>query len=108
MLVMLLNTDPRIPMRHLLEENRMFIGYETAKWAKRQIITQTSLFFIGFAFNESKFQRLAGYAIDALYLDLRKGGNVNVRRVAQAMKDNDGSDWFDTGPNRKTLRHLTL
>ena len=92
----------------LLEENRMFIGYETAKWAKRQIITQTSPFFIGFAFNESKFQRLAGYAIDALYLDLRKGGNVNVRRVAQAMKDNDGSDWFDTGSESQNVAALNF
>ena len=86
----------------------MFIGYETAKWAKRQIITQTSPFFIGFAFDEAKFQRLAGYATDALYLDLRKGGNVNVRRVAQAMKDNDGSDWFDTGSESQNVAALNF
>ena len=79
----------------MLEENRTFIAFETAKWAKRQIITQRFA-LIGFAFNEGKFERLAGYAIDGLTLDLRKGGNVNTRRVAQSMKDNVSGDWFDT------------
>ena len=90
----------------LLEENRTFIAFETAKWAKRQIITQTSPFFIGFAFNESKFERLAGYAIDGLTLDLRKGGNVNTRRVAQSMKDNVSGDWFHTGLNANVAQTL--
>ena len=56
----------------MLEQNRMFAAYETAKWAKRQIITQTSPALIGFAFDEGKFERLAGYALDAITLDLRK------------------------------------
>ena len=92
----------------LLEENRTFIAFETAKWAKRQIITQTSPFFIGFAFNESKFERLAGYAIDGLTLDLRKGGNVNTRRVAQSMKDNVSGDWFDTGSESQNVAALNF
>ena len=92
---------------YLLERNRTFIAYETAKWAKRQIITQTSPFFIGFSFNEAKFQRLAGFAVDALILDLRRGGNRESRRVS-TMKDNVSGDYFDTGSNRKTLRHLIL
>ena len=92
----------------LLEKNRTFIAYETAKWAKRQIITQTSPFFIGFSFNEAKFERLAGFATDALILDLRRGGNVETRRVAQAMKDNDGSDWFDTGSESQNVAALNF
>ena len=69
-------------LEHFLEKNRMFAAYETAKWAKRQIITQTSPALIGFAFNEAKFPRLAGFAYDAITLDLRRGGNVETRRVA--------------------------
>jgi len=92
----------------LLEKNRMFIAYETSKWAKRQIITQTAPFFIGFSFNEAKFQRLAGFVIDAVTIDLRKGGNVNIRRVAQAMKDNDGTDWFDTGSETQNVAALNF
>ena len=92
----------------LLEENRMFIAYETAKWAKRQIITQTSPFFIGFAFDEAKFQRLAGFAIDALILDLKRGGNVETRRVAQAMKDNISPDYFTTGGETQNVAALNF
>ncbi len=92
----------------LLEENRTFIAFETAKWAKRQIITQTSPFFIGFAFDEAKFERIAGFAVDALYLDLKKGGNVNVRRVAQAMKDNASPDYFTTGSETQNVAALNF
>ncbi len=94
--------------RYLLEVNRMFIAYETAKWAKRQIITQTSPFFIGFSFNEAKFQRLAGYAIDGLTKDLAKGGNVDTRRVAKAMQDNVSGDWFDTGSESQNVAALNF
>ena len=86
----------------------MFAAYETAKWAKYQIITQTSPFFIGFAFNEAKFQRLAGFAYDAITLDLRRGGNVETRRVAQAMKDNVSGDWFDTGSETQNVAALNF
>ena len=94
--------------RTLLEKNRMFAAYETAKWAKYQIITQTDPFFIGFAFNEAKFQRLAGFAYDAITLDLRRGGNVETRRVAQAMKDNVSGDWFDTGSETQNVAALNF
>ena len=92
----------------LLEENRMFIAYETAKWAKRQIITQTSPFFIGFAFDEAKFQRLAGFALDGIVLDLKKGGNVHTVRVAQAMKDNVSPDYFTTGGEAQNVAALNF
>jgi hypothetical protein len=92
----------------LLLENRTFIAFETAKWAKRQIITQTSPFFIGFAFDEAKFQRLAGFAIDAIILDLKKGGNVDTRRVAQAMKDNVSPDYFTTGSESQNVAALNF
>ena len=92
----------------LLLENRMFIAFETAKWAKRQIITQTSPFFIGFAFDEAKFQRLAGFALDGLILDLKKGGNVDTRRVAQAMKDNVSPDFFETGSESQNVAALNF
>jgi len=90
----------------MLEQNRTFIAYETAKWAKRQIITQTSPFFIGFAFDEAKFQRLAGYALDGIVLDLKKGHNVDTRRVAQTMKDNASPDWFTTGSESQNVAAL--
>ncbi len=93
---------------YLLERNRTFIAYETAKWAKRQIITQTSPFFIGFSFNEAKFQRLAGFAVDALILDLRRGGNRESRRVSQAMKDNVSGDYFDTGSESQNVAALNF
>ena len=93
---------------YLLERNRTFIAYETAKWAKRQIITQTSPFFIGFSFNEAKFQRLAGFAVDALILDLRRGGNRETRRVSQAMKDNVSGDYFDTGSESQNVAALNF
>ena len=86
----------------------MFIAYETAKWAKRQIITQTSPFFIGFAFDEGKFERLAGYALDGILLDLKKGHNVDTRRVAQSMKDNVSGDWFDTGSESQNVAALNF
>ena len=92
----------------LLEENRMFIAYETAKWAKRQIITQTSPFFIGFAFDEAKFQRLAGFALDGIVLDLKKGGNIHTVRVAQAMKDNVSPDYFTTGGESQNVAALNF
>ena len=81
----------------MLEQNRTSLAYETAKWAKRQIITQTSPALIGFAFDEGKFERLAGYALDGILLDPKKGHNVDTRRVAPTMKDNVSGDWFDTG-----------
>ena len=92
----------------LLEENRMFIAFETAKWAKRQIITQTSPFFIGFAFDEDKFQRLAGFALDGIVLDLKHGGNVHTVRVAQAMKDNVSPDFFTTGSESQNVAALNF
>jgi hypothetical protein len=92
----------------LLEENRMFIAFETAKWAKRQIITQTSPFFIGFAFDEAKFQRLAGFALDGIVLDLKKGGNIHTVRVAQAMKDNVSPDYFTTGGEAQNVAALNF
>tara|TARA_B100000497_G_scaffold128060_1_gene172915 strand:- start:1150 stop:5991 length:4842 start_codon:yes stop_codon:yes gene_type:complete len=92
----------------LLEENRMFIAFETAKWAKRQIITQTSPFFIGFAFDEDKFQRLAGFALDGIVLDLKHGGNVHTVRVAQAMKDNISPDFFTTGSESQNVAALNF
>ena len=92
----------------LLEENRMFIALETAKWAKRQIVTQVSPFFIGFAFSEAKFQRLAGFVVDAIILDMKKGGNVNIRRVAQTFKDNQTPDWFATGAETQNVAALVF
>jgi len=91
---------------YLLEINRTFIAFETAKWAKRQIITQTSPFFIGFSFNEAKFQRLAGFSLDHLIKDLRKGGNVNSRYVSQTFKDNVTGDWFDSGSETQNVAAL--
>tara|TARA_B100000900_G_scaffold394235_1_gene391494 strand:- start:2808 stop:7661 length:4854 start_codon:yes stop_codon:yes gene_type:complete len=100
---------PRNPNAvYLLEVNRMFIAYETAKWAKRQIITQTSPFFIGFSFDEAKFQRIAGFALDALILDLRRGGNVETRRAAKAMQDNVSGDWFETGSETQNVAALNF
>ena len=93
---------------YLLKVNRRFIAYETAKWAKRQIITQTSPFFIGFSFNEAKFERLAAFAIDALIIDLTKGGNRESRRVSQAMKDNVSGDYFDTGSEAQNVAALNF
>ena len=90
----------------LLEKNRMFIAYETAKWAKRQIIEQNSPFFIGFSFDEAKFQRIAGFALDAITVDLRRGGNVETRRAGQAMKDNVSGDFFDTGSETQNVAAL--
>ena len=92
----------------MLEVNRMSVAYETAKWAKRQIITQTSPFFIGFSFDEAKFQRIAGFALDALILDLKKGGNVETRRAAQTMKDNVSGDWFETGSETQNVAALNF
>ena len=93
---------------YLLERNRTFIAYETAKWAKYQIITQQAPFFIGFSFNEAKFQRLAGFAVDALILDLRRGGNRETRKVAQAMKDNVSGDFFDSGSESQNIAALNF
>ena len=84
----------------------MFIAYETAKWAKRQIIEQNTPFFIGFSFDEAKFQRLAGFALDAITVDLRRGGNVETRRAGQAMKDNVTGDFFDTGSETQNVAAL--
>jgi len=100
---------PRNPNAvYLLEVNRMFIAFETAKWAKRQIITQTSPFFIGFSFDEAKFQRLAGFALDAITRDLRTGHNVETRRVAQEMIDNVSGDWFETGSETQNVAALNF
>jgi len=93
---------------HLLRINRSFIAYETAKWAKRQIIQQNSPFFIGFSFNEAKFQRIAGFAIDALTLDLARGGNRESRRMSTTFKGNVSGDWFDTGSETQNVAALNF
>ena len=41
-------------------------------------------------------------------MDLRKGGNVNTRRVAQSMKDNVSGDWFDTGSESQNVAALNF
>jgi hypothetical protein len=94
--------------RYLLEINRMFIAYETAKWAKRQIITQTSPFFIGFAFDEAAFQRLAGFALDAITIDLKKGGNVETRRVANELIGQTDGEYFDVGSETQNVAALNF
>ena len=93
--------------RTLLEKNRMFAAYETAKWARDKLLHKL-VALIGFAFNEAKFERLAGFAYDAITLDLRRGGNVETRRVAQAMKDNVSGDWFDTGSETQNVAALNF
>ena len=98
---------PRNPnAAHLLEINRTFIAYETAKWAKYQIIQQNSPFFIGFNFTESEFQRLAGFALDALIIDMKRGGNVETRRVANTLIAQDDGDWFDVGSETQNVAAL--
>ncbi len=90
----------------LLEENRMFIAFETAKWAKRQIITQTSPFFIGFAFDEAKFQRLAGIVLDYALRDLRQGGNKHIRDLATLIKAQTDGDYFTSGSETQNTAAL--
>ena len=51
---------------------------------------------------------MAGFAYDAITLDLRRGGNVETRRVAQAMKENVSGDWFETGSETQNVAALNF
>ena len=77
------------------------MGKETDHYTNKSVL-------IGFAFDEGKFQRIAGYALDGILLDLKKGHNVDTRRVAQTMKDNVSGDWFDTGSESQNVAALNF
>ena len=91
---------------YLLEVNRTYIQKEVGEWTKRQIVTETPPFFIGFDFNQLEFERLVGFMVDAIILDIRKGENVNTRRVANTFINQTDGDWFNVGGEAQNVAAL--
>jgi len=91
---------------YLLEVNRTYIQKEVGEWTKRQIVTETDPFFIGFDFDQLEFERIVGFVIDAVILDIRKGGNVNTRRVANTFINQTDGDWFNVGGESQNVAAL--
>jgi len=91
---------------YLLEVNRTYIQKEVGEWTKRQIVTETAPFFIGFDFNQLEFERIVGFMVDAVILDIRKGGNVNTRRVANTFINQTDGDWFNVGGESQNVAAL--
>ena len=91
---------------YLLEVNRTYIQKEVGEWTKRQIVTETDPFFIGFDFDQLEFERLVGFVLDAIITDIRRGGNVETRRVAQTFIDQADGDWFNVGGEEQNVAAL--
>ena len=91
---------------YLLEVNRTYIQKEVGEWTKRQIVTETDPFFIGFDFDQLEFERLVGFMLDAIITDIRRGGNVETRRVAQTFIDQADGDWFNVGGEEQNVAAL--
>ena len=66
---------------YLLERNRTFIAYETAQMGK-ETNYYTNFLLLVLVLTKLNSQRLAGFAVDVLILDLRRGGNRESRRVS--------------------------
>jgi hypothetical protein len=91
---------------YLLEVNRTYIQKEVGEWTKRQIVTETDPFFIGFDFDQLEFERLVGFVLDAIITDIRRGGNIETRRVAQTFIDQGDGDWFNVGGEEQNVAAL--
>ena len=77
---------PRRPdARYLLELNRVFIQREVTEWIQNQITTNTAPFTSAFVYDDFRCERDVGFTIDAVIHDLRHGGNVKSRGVANAL-----------------------
>ena len=77
---------PRNPdSTYLLELNRVFIQREVTEWIQNQITTNTAPFTSAFVYDDFKCERDVGFTVDALIYDLRHGGNVKSRGVANAL-----------------------
>ena len=91
---------------YLLEINRSFIQKELGNWCLEQIVNQITPFFIGFNFSQADFERLIGFVVDAMALDLRHGGNTNMRRVATTFANQTDGDWFNVGGEAQNVAAL--
>jgi hypothetical protein len=91
---------------YLLEINRSFIQKELGNWCLEQIVNQITPFFIGFNFSQAEFERLIGFVVDAMALDLRHGGNTNMRRVATTFANQTDGDWFNVGGEAQNVAAL--
>jgi hypothetical protein len=91
---------------YLLEVNRTYIQKEVGEWTKRQIVTETDPFFIGFDFDQLQFERLIGFVLDGIALDIRKNGNKETLRVAQTFIDQTDGDWFNVGGEEQNVASL--
>ena len=91
---------------YLLTVNRHFIQREIGNWCLEQIVNQNDPFFIGFNFSQDDFERLMGYVLDGIILDLKHGGNTNMRRVATTFANQTDGDWFNVGGEDQNVAAL--
>lgn len=74
---------PRNPdATHLLELNRVFIQRETAEFIINQDTGNVAPFNTATVYDDFKYETKIGFLVDALIYDLRHGGNIKSRGVA--------------------------
>jgi len=72
----------------LLTANKSFIQKEATAWIQDQVDANVTG-FVGYTYNQAKYERDVGYIVDAYLSDLRYGGNEHLRNVIKYYWDQD-------------------